>query len=97
MEHIKDIVASLIGSLEEKQKKSGNTIIKECWDDIVGVKIAGHTKPIKVSKKVLYVCVDEATWAYELNQKYKKEMIEKINNTIGEGRIKDIFFRVGDI
>jgi predicted nucleic acid-binding Zn ribbon protein len=97
MEHIKDIVASLIGSLEEKQKKSGNTTIKEAWRDIVGEKIASHTKPTKVTNNVLYVCVDEATWAYELNQKYKKEMIENINAVIGAGLVKDIFFRVGDI
>jgi predicted nucleic acid-binding Zn ribbon protein len=97
MEHIKDIISSLIGELESKNKKTGTATIQQEWNNIVGEKIAEHTKPTKIKQRVLHVIVDQATWAYELNQKYKKDLVMRLNKKIGEDVIDDMFFRIGDI
>ncbi len=97
MDHIKDVMSGIINGLEGQQKKDGSLTIIDAWNSIVGKTIAEHTKPIHIKKKVLYVVVDQSTWVYELNQKYKKELIRLLNNEVGEESIVDMSFRVGDI
>jgi len=97
MDHIKDVVSGLIEGIEGKQKKDGSLHIINAWGTIVGETIGKHTKPVHIKKKVLYVVVDQATWVYELNQKYKKELLRLLNKEVGEDCISDMCFRVGDI
>ncbi len=96
MEHIKDILTEVIQKLEKREKTDSGKIIN-IWRRIVGEKIASHTKPYKFVKNTLYVYVDESTWVYELSQKYKNNLIVRLNNEIDKQKIRDIYFRVGNI
>ncbi len=61
------------------------------WNEIVGDTVARNTQPERVEHGVIIVKVSSPTWRQEL-QFQKKEIIQKINNTIGKNVIKDIRF-----
>jgi len=53
--------------------------------------LTAFTAPVKVSKEVLYLRVENSAWRAELNYN-QKIMIEKINNFFCEKVIKSIKF-----
>jgi len=61
------------------------------WNEIVGEKVANNTEPDRVEHGVMVVKVSSATWRQELYFQ-KKEIIQKLNNTIGRNVIRDIRF-----
>ena len=61
------------------------------WPIVVGKKIAENTTIQDVKHGVLIVRVDSPIWAQEL-QFQKKEVLFKINKTMGKKTIKDIRF-----
>jgi predicted nucleic acid-binding Zn ribbon protein len=61
------------------------------WPIVVGKKIAENTTIQDVKHGVLIVRVDSPIWAQEL-QFQKKEVLFKINKTLGKKTIKDIRF-----
>jgi predicted nucleic acid-binding Zn ribbon protein len=61
------------------------------WNDIVGNTVAKNTEPDRVEHGVIIVKVSSPTWRQELYFQ-KKEIIHKINNTIGKNVIRDIRF-----
>ena len=61
------------------------------WNDVVGESVAKNAKPDRVEHGVLIVKVSSPTWRQELYFQ-KKEIIEKINHTIGKNVIRDIRF-----
>ena len=61
------------------------------WNEIVGDTVAKNTQPDRVEHGVIIVKVSSPTWRQELYFK-KKEIIKKINNTIGKNVIRDIRF-----
>jgi len=61
------------------------------WPIAVGKKIAENTTVQDVKHGVLIVRVDSPIWAQEL-QFQKKEVLFKINKTLGKKTIKDIRF-----
>jgi len=79
------------------ERKLREAKIAQDWAGIVGSKIAGHSKPTGVRGKVLFVNVDSSVWLSELNNFFKLEMLDQINKQLGEKRIKDIRFRIGEI
>ncbi len=61
------------------------------WNEIVGDKVAKNTEPDKVEHGIITVKVSSSTWRQELYFQ-KKEIILKINKTIGKNVIRDIRF-----
>lgn len=61
------------------------------WEEIVGPKLAEKTRALRVEKDVLKVKVASAPWRNEMVF-FKEEILKKIAEKIGEGKIKDIIF-----
>ena len=61
------------------------------WNEIVGDTVAKNTQPDRVEHGVIIVKVSSPTWRQELYFQ-KKEIIQKLNNTIGKNVIRDIRF-----
>lgn len=61
------------------------------WNEIVGDAVAKNAQPDRVEHGVIIVKVSSPTWRQELYFQ-KKEIIQKINNTIGKNVIRDIRF-----
>jgi predicted nucleic acid-binding Zn ribbon protein len=62
------------------------------WPSIVGERIARVSKPLRVEKGVLVVNVESAPWRSELTLR-RREILEKVNSTLGGPVIREIRFR----
>ncbi|MHB8109302.1 MAG: DUF721 domain-containing protein [Syntrophorhabdaceae bacterium] len=61
------------------------------WDSIAGEKLAVHCQPIRISKGILFVEVDDPIWLTQL--KYMKLDIQtKITEAMEKETVKDIRF-----
>ena len=61
------------------------------WPTAVGKKIADNTPVQDVKHGILIVHAESPVWAQELQFK-KKEILSKLNSTLGKTTIKDIRF-----
>jgi predicted nucleic acid-binding Zn ribbon protein len=62
-----------------------------CWAEVVGERIAGHSKAKDVRDGRLIVEVSSSGWRNELFY-LKTEIVEKINSRLGKKIIHDILF-----
>jgi predicted nucleic acid-binding Zn ribbon protein len=81
----------VIGSLGIEKKLREYRAVTE-WDAVVGSHIAKESTPMKIIKGVLVVRVRRSTWRNELLMR-KPEIIQKLNDALGEGTVKDIRFQ----
>lgn len=84
-------LSDLAGSLGITRKLREYSVITS-WQALVGEQIARVAKPQRVEKGVLLVAVESAPWRAELTLR-RREIIEKINTSIGKKAILDIKFR----
>lgn len=94
-EDIGHIISQVIKKLDTKthgQKEK----IAQAWQSAIEPKAISHTRPVAVKKNVLTVEVDSSTWLYMLSLK-KKNILENMGKSLGESKIKDIRFRMGEI
>jgi len=61
------------------------------WAEIVGQKVATHTRPVRMGDKLLYVEVDDHLWLAQLRY-MKTDMLRKIDRAIKPGLFKDLKF-----
>lgn len=61
------------------------------WEEIVGGKMTVHTRPVKVTNKILYVEVDDPVWLTQLRY-MKPDIMDKIDEKTKEGLFRDIIF-----
>lgn len=61
------------------------------WEEIVGPKLAEKTRALRVEKDILKVKVASAPWRNEMVF-LKEEILNKIAERIGKGKINDIIF-----
>lgn len=61
------------------------------WDRITGEKLAAHCQPVRISRGILYVEVDDPLWLAQV--KYMKADIQaKIAEALQKEAIKDVRF-----
>lgn len=94
-EDIKNILDKVIVQIEAKAPGKKEVILN-AWQKSVGEKAAGHSRPVSIRKSVLTIEIDSSTWLYELNLK-RKSILKDIKKELGEDKIRDIRFRMGDI
>jgi len=92
-------IGSLIGDVLTKYRLETDAELVQVWqiwDNIVGPVIAQNTKPAAFKGRILLVHVNSSTWIHQL-QFLKKEMIAKLNDTLGKTLIEDLKFKIGPI
>jgi predicted nucleic acid-binding Zn ribbon protein len=62
----------------------------------VGEVIAQNAKPAAFKGQILLVHVTSSSWIHQL-QFLKKEMIERLNNSMGKPLIEDLKFKIGPL
>jgi len=70
--------------------------IWEVWDSVVGEAIARQARPQQIRNMILWISVSSSTWMQQL-EFMKKQIVNRLNEHIGEVVIKDIRFRIGEI
>lgn len=74
------------------EKKLGEYLAMNKWEEVVGETLSQHTKPAYVKDGILYVYVDSSVWVQELSL-FKNNLIEKLNDSVAlPNVIKDIVF-----
>lgn len=69
--------------------------VLEAWDEVVGQRIAGVTRALKVDGSVLFVEVRSSAWLMELNMMAHR-ILERLNEGRDEGRIERIHFLLAE-
>jgi predicted nucleic acid-binding Zn ribbon protein len=90
-EPMHNVIDALIASLGIRQKLDQYSIIP-LWPDIVGAQVAKVTSIERIENGVLFVHVTNAPWRNELTFR-RKELLQKIHQTMNGDVIKDIRFR----
>ena len=92
-------IGSIIGDVLKKYRHDTDeelVQVWQIWDDIVGNVIAQNAKPAAFKGRLLLVHVTSSTWIHQL-QFLKKEMIAKLNDTLGKTLIDDVKFKIGPL
>ena len=66
------------------------------WESAVGDVIAKNTKPEAFKGKLLLVLVNSHPWMHQL-QFLKKDIINKVNQSLGKELVQDIKFKIGQV
>lgn len=64
------------------------------WPRVVGSKVAGHSRALRVDGGRLFVEVDSPVWAQELTL-MKRTIVRQLNTRIGEQVIENVHFVLG--
>ncbi|MBI5181381.1 MAG: DUF721 domain-containing protein [Nitrospirae bacterium] len=95
MARISDVLLKIAQKFDIEIRLFEHTISRR-WEEIVGGRIASHTRPDVISYRILTVYVDSPAWMQQLTF-LKDDIIKKINKVIGRQIVKDIRFRIGDV
>ena len=96
MQKIKDVIPSVLSFLSSPELKKKRNLLQS-WSSIAGPYLSKHTRPSLAKNGHLFVWVNEATLAYELNQKHANSFLKRAQAVLGENEIKKISFRVGEL
>ncbi len=91
-------IDSIVKSYMEKLQRDSNMTdeeISNAWKDVAGVRAFCHTRPVSLRKKRLVIHVDGSTWLYELSMR-KEGLLRKLKQRLGDDKIKQIQFRIGE-
>lgn len=92
-EPIGKVLEQVIANLGLTKKLSEQRAVVD-WADIVGAKVAQHSKALRVDRGRLFVEVDSSVWAQELTL-MKRRILREINARIGDRVINNIHFVLG--
>jgi len=70
--------------------------IRQVWDGIVDHAIAQNAQPAAFKGRILLVHVTSSSWIHQL-QFLKKEMVAKLNDTLGKTLVDDLKFKIGPL
>lgn len=90
-DYFKKISSSSIDILNKLSSKRGfdDGLLFAQWKDIVGEEIANITKPMRIRSGVLIISCDDAGFVANFNY-FRNTIIDRVNNFLGEQKIKDI-------
>ena len=94
-EHISDILRRVLKRMriEDRMEEAG---LFQVWDDVVGSRIARHTKPDRIIKGRLAVIAENSSYIQEYSF-LRNEIKKKLNARLGKEVVREIVFRTGEI
>lgn len=95
MKTIKSILEDVFRkqNLESKLK---DYHVFDIWEEVVGPRIARHTRPKRFQDRILWVVVDTTVWMQQLAF-LEGKIREKLNQAVGSARIEKIRFQIGEL
>ncbi|MFQ5736130.1 MAG: DUF721 domain-containing protein [Thermodesulfobacteriota bacterium] len=70
--------------------------LKKAWTSCVGRSVAKKAAPVSLIGTTLFCAVTSSPWMAELNF-HKARIIKKLNEALGEGTVKELVFRPGEV
>ena len=71
------------------------TRVWDVWEAAVGEAIAANARPMAFNGGMLLVHVSSSTWLHQMRF-LEDELIAKVNDALGNERLRSIKFKVGD-
>jgi predicted nucleic acid-binding Zn ribbon protein len=94
-EHIGDVIPNVLKTY--RCESDGNLAqVWHFWDHAVGEAIAANAQPEAFKGNILLVKVNSSVWLHHL-QFLKANIINKLNDALGEAVIKEIKFKIGSV
>ncbi|UCD31377.1 MAG: DUF721 domain-containing protein [Desulfobacterales bacterium] len=94
-EHIGSVIHNVLKTY--RGAPDGNLArVWDLWDSTVGENIAANAQPEAFKGKILLVHVTSSVWMQHL-QFLKEDIINKINEALGETFIEEIKFKIGQV
>lgn len=90
------VLDSLLQELKTGVKERRGAL-QDHWIDIVGTSLSRQTKGTLRKDGTLCVWTEDSTLAYELGRKYQGTILRRAEKFLGEGLVKRVVFRVGEI
>ena len=90
---IAEVLAEVIRDLGLAKKLSEQRAVVD-WAAVVGQKVAGHSRAVRVDGSRLFVEVDSSVWAQELTL-MKRTILRELNARIGKDVIENVHFVLG--
>ena len=94
-EHISGILRRVLKRMhiEDRMEEAG---VFQVWDDVVGSRIARHTKPDRIIKGRLAVIAENSSYIQEYSF-LRNEIKKKLNARLGKDIVREIVFRTGEV
>ena len=92
---LKDVISSLFGDAALPFNPDDARIWK-VWEEVVGIPVARHTRPLWIKEGKLRVSVTDPIWLQELGY-VEKTIRKKLNGKLGRPAVKKIEFRIASI
>ena len=93
VEPIARVLQEVIRDLGIAKKLSRQRAVVD-WPGVVGQKVAGHSRAVRVDGGRLFVEVDSPVWAQELTL-MKRKIVRELNARIGDQVIENVHFVLG--
>lgn len=93
MEHIKNIVNTVIGNIASQNPDEHNKA-ERIWKNLLNEKELRHTKLIGIKEETLFVCVDSPAWMYQMRIRQTNILKHLKEDIPGVTRIR---FKMGKI
>ena len=94
---LKAVLEHLFISLKENPECRKRSALADCWPQLAGQYVSGHSKARFSPGGNVTVWVDDSTLAFELSRRYKTALLKRLRNQFGEGEVRDIKFFVGEL
>jgi hypothetical protein len=92
---IHDVLNSFLAKNPKKKQMLKRALLAEHWTEVVGEKVAKHTRPGWIVDKRLFIVVKDASWSENLKW-FRDKLLKKIHFISGDTSIQEIHFRVGE-
>ncbi len=89
---LKDVIASLLGDAALPFNPDDARIWR-VWEEVVGLPVARHTRPLWIKEGKLRVSVTDPIWLQELGY-VEKTIRKKLNEKLGRAAVTRIEFRM---
>jgi predicted nucleic acid-binding Zn ribbon protein len=93
VEPIGKILHQVVGDLGIAKKLQGQRAVVE-WEDVVGERVAAHSRAMRVDGARLFVEVDSPVWAQELSL-MRRQILREMSERVGKGVIETVHFVLG--
>ncbi|MBI2870692.1 MAG: DUF721 domain-containing protein [Candidatus Omnitrophica bacterium] len=91
-----NVLGKVFEQIEVKGQSKESSVFRE-WPRWVGGRAARHSRPVRIKDGQLLVYVDHPTWLYDLNQRIKVALLEKLSRALGRGAVTAVHFRLGRV
>jgi hypothetical protein len=95
MKTIKSIIEDVFRK-QNLESKLRDYHVFDYWEEVVGTRVARHTRPKRFQDRILWVVVDSTVWMQQLAF-LEGKIREKLNQAVGSQTVERIRFQIGEL